>query len=158
MPYVGEFESIARLALALAAGASLGWERESRHKPAGLRTHMLVSLGSATFLLIALRYQDDSAKPGLDALKVVAGIVGGVGFLGGGSIIRARGSVQGITTAATIWVAAALGSASAMGYYVIVIASVALALFTLLLLGALERRYFSANNGPDAAIRNEDDS
>ena len=132
------------LLLATIGGAVIGWEREARDKPAGLRTHMMVSLAAAIFMVSIARYIDDQAgtnRPYLqiDPAKVIAGIVGGVGFLGAGSIIEARGKVYGITTAASIWVSAAIGTASGMRMYAITFTAVMLAMVILLMIGFGER-------------------
>jgi putative Mg2+ transporter-C (MgtC) family protein len=142
------WELLGRLVLALLAGGVLGWEREAQDKPAGLRTHMMVALGAAIFMAVSEDFMEGFAgfegwQP--DPLRVLQGIVGGVGFLGAGSIIQSRGAVQGITTAATIWLAAAVGSAAGLGYYAITVASVFLALVTLILFGILEARLFKKN-------------
>ncbi len=111
-----------RLCLALLVGAIIGIEREIRHKPAGLRTHMLVSFGAALFTLISLATGTD--QPNADALsRVIQGIAAGVGFLGAGEIIRqssqesARTEIHGLTSAAAIWVCAALGIAAGCGWW-----------------------------------------
>lgn len=137
-------EMLARLAVAAFIGGALGWEREWQRKPAGLRTHMLVSLGAAVFMVIALDFAEETntqqTGPRIDPLRAVAGILGGVGFLGAGSIIRSRGTVQGITTAASIWLAAAVGTAAGMGYYVVTATAGGLGLVILLVLGVLETK------------------
>lgn len=111
-----------RLCIALAVGAIIGLERQIRHKPAGLRTHMLVSLGSALFVLIPL--QITTAAEGRDAIsRVVQGIAAGVGFLGAGEIMRESqqqsrlAQIRGLTSAAAIWVCAALGVAAGCGLW-----------------------------------------
>jgi len=113
-------ELIGRLALALFFGALVGWEREMQNKPAGLRTHMLVSLGSAILVLIPIVLeipQNDTNA----FTRVLQGIISGVGFLGAGEIIsdpqpRSQGyRVRGLTTAAATWIAAALGIAAGCG-------------------------------------------
>lgn len=142
-----DMESFLRLLLATLCGAALGWERERKAKPAGLRTHMMVSLGSAMFVLTGLYYteslgQNEPSWFQADLFRIVAGIIGGVGFLGAGSIIESRGDVRGLTTAASIWVAAATGVACGMGYYGLSIMAIALAMVTLVGVGAFERSYF----------------
>ncbi len=134
-------ELILRLSAAAVVGAVLGWEREAQKKPAGLRTHLLVSLGSAAFMIAGyeLHYElvgrDQAA--GADLLKVLAGIAGGVGFLGAGSIIQNRSNVSGLTTAATTWLAAAIGIACGLGYYRLAAITLVLALVALFFLGLL---------------------
>lgn len=139
-------ELVARLSLASLAGMILGWERESRDKPAGLRTHMMVSLGAAVFVIMGLQVAqtpvEAQSKVQYDVLRVVQGIIGGVGFLGAGAIIYARGAVQGITTAASIWLTAGIGIACGMGCYVIATTAAVMGLIVLLLVGFLEYRFF----------------
>ncbi len=140
-------ESIWRLLMAAVVGAVLGWNRERSGKPAGLRTHMLVSLGAATFMVAGVDYIAElgpSEKDWLrmDPLRIVYGIIGGVGFLGAGSIIESRGSVRGLTTAATIWVSAAAGTACGLGLYGVAGTSVLLAVLVLSFVGVIERTFF----------------
>lgn len=110
-----------RLCLSLVLGAIIGLDRELRHKPAGLRTHMLVSFGSALFVLIPLQLVAADSQNELS--RVIQGIVSGVGFLGAGVILRESQQelrlvdVHGLTTAAAIWVAAALGIAAGCGLW-----------------------------------------
>ncbi len=151
-------ESFLRLALALAFAAIVGWERESRGRPAGLRTHLLVALGAAGFTLVGLEIAQLDAGEGeeltIDPLRVVAGIVGGVGFLGAGAIIQARGEIYGLTTAAGLWVVAAVGVAAGAGLYEIAGAMSVLALVTLAIVRPLEKRIFSstkADNPPSSS-------
>jgi putative Mg2+ transporter-C (MgtC) family protein len=144
MAEIGDGETVLRVLAAVAAGGCLGWERESSHKPAGLRTHVLVTLGAAATVLAALKLHHQLIVAGelgsTDLMKAIAGIVGGVGFLGAGSIIRDRGGVRGLTTAATIWISAAIGVACGLGYYTLAATCVFVALATLVLLGLLERQ------------------
>ena len=114
-----------RLFIASVAGGLVGLEREVVHKPAGVRTHMLVSLGSALFVLIAI----ESIPSGID--KIIAGIATGIGFLGAGTIFKAKTEVHGLTTAASVWAVAAVGLAAGLGYYFITIISVVLVLVVL---------------------------
>lgn len=111
-------EFITRLSLALFLGAAIGFEREWRQKSAGLRTNTLVSMGSAAFTLIsfALTSQDDGVYRG-DATRIIGQIVTGIGFLGGGVILRDGLNVQGLNTAATIWCSAAVGSLAGVGLF-----------------------------------------
>ncbi len=130
-----------RLGLALLLGAGIGIDRQIRHKPAGLRTMMLVCLGAAAFALIAQMYLSpggETMKPA-DASRVIQGIVGGIGFLGVGVIIHNGTHTAGITTAATIWVTAAVGVAIGSGLYGLGVAAGVVAILTLTLVGLLER-------------------
>ena len=121
-------EALLRLALAGVLGGLIGLERELREREAGLRTHLLVSLGAALFT-IAGAYGFGSAR--VDPTRVAAQIVTGIGFLGAGAIIRQGFSVRGLTTAATLWVVAAVGLASGAGYYSGAVITTALVLIAL---------------------------
>lgn len=150
----GWLETVFRLFLAIAAGAVLGWERERQQKPAGLRTHMMVALGSAAFMLVTLeftaQFASDSSVVRIDPTRALAGIIGGVGFLGAGTIIEARGHVRGITTAASIWVAAAIGVACGMGLYQIAFTTVLLAILVLTVIGCFEYKAFDGKGDSDS--------
>lgn len=119
MPPV-DIEMIARLLLAVVLGILVGTEREMVHKPAGLRTHALVSLGACLFTVVSIDYFD------VDPARIAAGIVTGIGFIGAGSIIAEKGHVHGVTTAASLWCVAAIGLAVGVGAYVLAIVSSAL--------------------------------
>ncbi len=95
-------------------GAIIGFEREVHDKPAGLRTHTLVAAGAALFTVLSL-----VAFPGADPARVAANIVVGIGFIGAGTILQRGGGVQGITTAASLWLSAAVGTAAGAGFYVL---------------------------------------
>ena len=126
---------ITRLGLALILGAAIGFERQWRQKSAGLRTNTLVCMGAAAFTLIsfALTSQEDGIYKG-DATRIIGQIVTGIGFLGGGVILRDGLNVQGLNTAATIWCSAAVGSLAGVGLYIeAVIVSVAVMLTHLVL-------------------------
>ena len=111
-----ELEMVLRLIMATAMGAIIGYQRERAAKPAGLRTHILISVGAALFTIASLY----GFGIGADPARVAAGIVAGVGFLGAGAIIRRdEGLVAGLTTAATIWVVAAIGLAAGAGLYLV---------------------------------------
>jgi putative Mg2+ transporter-C (MgtC) family protein len=126
---------VIRLAASIAVGGLIGLERELEHKPAGLRTIILVCLGSTIFMLIGFELGLVSSELG----RIVAGVVTGVGFLGAGAIIRARGEVYGLTTAATIWLASGLGLAIGAGYYILAIIASVFVLLVLRILGIIER-------------------
>jgi putative Mg2+ transporter-C (MgtC) family protein len=122
VPSLSWGEVLARLALAAVLGAAIGFERELREREAGLRTHLLVCLGSALFTIVsAYGFHEFLTSGGTvvrtDPTRIAAQIVTGIGFLGAGAIIRQGISVRGLTTAATLWVAAAIGMAAGAGYY-----------------------------------------
>ncbi|HEY5799433.1 MAG TPA: MgtC/SapB family protein [Burkholderiaceae bacterium] len=120
-----------RLLMAILLGAVLGYEREASGASAGLRTHMLVSLGSALFVLVPL--QAGMAIP--DVSRVLQGIISGIGFLGAGAIIKLRDEqeIKGLTTAAGIWLTAAVGVAAGMGFEGTAVVSTVFALLIFLL-------------------------
>ncbi len=110
-------DMVLRLLLAAALGAGIGYQRERANKPAGLRTHILISLGSALFTVVSIF----GFGVGVDPSRVAAGVVTGIGFIGAGVILRGvRGEhVVGLTTAASIWAVAAIGMAAGVGMYLI---------------------------------------
>lgn len=121
-----------RLALAVGAGMAIGMEREWREKAAGFRTLTLVSAGAAIIVMLA------QYVPGPEQARLGAGIITGIGFLGAGTILRERGTVLGLTTAACVWISAALGMAAGYGAYALTIVGTLVALVVLLLFPALE--------------------
>lgn len=144
-------EMLARLVLATIMGAVVGWEREAQNKAAGLRTHMMVALGAATFTLATLQLfllveGEPSARS--DPVRIIEGIVGGIGFLGAGQIIQGRGSVQGVTTAAGIWVVGGVGIACGIGHYVLASMTVGLAFLVLTLARILEEKAKTSEGKP----------
>ena len=118
-------EVIFRLILAAIFGGFVGFEREVVHRPAGLRTHMLVSMGSALFVIITVQ------QIPIEVARIIAGVATGIGFLGAGTIFKSKSDVQGLTTAASIWVVSAVGMAIGLGYYVMTISAVLLILLIL---------------------------
>jgi len=123
-----------RMAVALLLGAAIGWDRERHEAEAGLRTHMLVALGAALFVLVPAE-----AGMGSDGVsRVVQGIVSGIGFLGAGAVLKRadQGNIQGLTTAASIWATAAVGIAAGLGREA---TAVLATVFVLLVLGAMRR-------------------
>ena len=134
MIVISELELILRLVLAVVLGGVIGYNRSRHNKPAGLRTMALISLGSAAFTLIGIEAviqlselqngaksltSGVSSSINLDTSRIIAGIVGGVGFLGAGSIIQSRGRVQGMTSAASIWVTSTIGVSVGLGLYLL---------------------------------------
>jgi putative Mg2+ transporter-C (MgtC) family protein len=133
-------EIVLRLLAGAIAGGVLGWEREVHEKSAGLRTHMMVSLGAATILVIGQQMisTTEGSKFRLDPQRLLEAVVGGVGFLGAGAIIQSRGSVRGLTTAASVWLSAAVGIACGAGYFVIATISTVLGVGILMLVQVLQ--------------------
>ena len=135
-PTLSDLELTQRLITAAFLGAILGLEREWKNKDAGLRTNILITIGSALFTLMSIELTD--GKTG-DTSRVAAQIVTGIGFLGAGAIMRTNGGIHGLTTAATIWVNAAIGIAVGGGEYHLAFIATAVTLGVLLLLPPLER-------------------
>src|SRR5690348_4493521 len=136
-----------RLLLAAGLGAAIGIEREIRRKPAGLRTNILIALGAALFTVISLEF----AHTGGSSDRIAAQLVTGIGFLGGGAILRSGTSVHGMTTAATIWVNAAIGMAAGAGQFAMASLATLVTLVVLALLGPLEA-YFERRAGIEPAV------
>ena len=136
-----------RLVLAFLVGAVIGTERKIRHKPAGLRTHALVGLGAALFTIISVYgFLEFSGPPyfrtNMDPARIAAQIVVGVGFIGGGLIFREDNKVSGLTTAASIWLTAGLGTGIGAGMYFTVLIATVLAFIALRLNRILKRLGF----------------
>jgi putative Mg2+ transporter-C (MgtC) family protein len=155
LPTLGWDEALLRLVLAAALGAAVGFERELREREAGLRTHLLVALGSALFTIVSAYGFHSFLSSGAsvvraDPTRIAAQIVTGIGFLGAGAIIRQGFSVRGLTTAATLWVVAAIGLAAGAGYYsgaLITTAIVLLALWPLRILAYQLLKRFRPEDG-----------
>lgn len=133
----------ARLALAALLGAIIGFEREWRHHPAGLRTHILVSLAAACFTIIGIeivhsaQFEQEGSR--LDPLRLIEAVTAGVAFLAAGTIIFARGRVKGLTTGAGLWLAGAIGLAAGLGFWQIAGFATLLAVLILGLMHPLEK-------------------
>ena len=122
VPTLDGWDALLRLAVACGLGAAIGFEREIRDREAGISTHLLVSLGSALFTIVSAYGFHEFLTSGdnivrTDPTRIAAQIVTGIGFLGAGAIIREGLSIRGLTTAATLWVVAAIGMACGAGYY-----------------------------------------
>jgi putative Mg2+ transporter-C (MgtC) family protein len=154
----GNEETALRLGAALVVGSILGLNRELHGKPAGLRTHALVSLGAAVAAIVVLRAPDGTLSTDHNAMsRVVQGILTGVGFLGAGVILHdPNGHISGITTAATIWICAVLGLVCGLGQWVVLGISIALTTITLLFGRALERLaeklFHKRSTSPDRSV------
>jgi len=132
------WQMIVRLTLAAFLGGLIGLEREIKHKPAGLRTNMFICFGAALFTILSERL---AMTYGGDHTRIAAQIIPGIGFIGAGSIIQARGSVVGLTTAATLFVVASIGMAAGGGLYLVAMFSTLVILLALWLLGWFEGRF-----------------
>ena len=124
-----------RLALAAGLGGAIGLEREYHRKPAGLRTNMLIALGSALFSVLSIEVGSSAGSPD----RIAAQVITGIGFLGAGAIMRTGGDVHGLTTAATIWVNAAIGMAAGVGAFGVATGAAATTLVVLVVLPFIER-------------------
>ena len=151
MPFFSEI--FIRILVAAALGAAIGFERQRSHKSAGLRTNALVGMGAALLTIISLSF--DSA--GADPSRIISNIIVGIGFIGGGVIIREEGKVSGITTAATLWVVAAIGIAVGMGFYREAVFSVAVVYFILTVLWLIERKVSQKILYPSLRENNHDE-
>ena len=137
-------ETVARLALAAVMGSVIGWERQRKEGAAGLRTHMMVCLGSALVMIVsAFGFEDILGRPDvvLDPSRIAAQVISGIGFLGAGTIVFLRPQViRGLTTAAGLWTVAAIGLAVGGGLYLAAIATTVIALLILAVIKPLEHR------------------
>ena len=136
-------EIVVRLLLSALLGSMIGMEREASNRPAGLRTHILVTSGSALMMQISL-YMSTFSSQG-DPARLAAQVVSGIGFLGAGTIIRNGSTVKGLTTAASLWVSAGIGLAIGSGYYLGAIVTTLIVYLTLRRLASMERRFFAGN-------------
>jgi putative Mg2+ transporter-C (MgtC) family protein len=148
IPSLSWWEALLRIVVAAALGGAVGLERELRDREAGFRTHMLVSIGSALFTIVsAYAFRDFLVQGGAvvraDPTRIAAQIVTGIGFLGAGAIIRQGLTIRGLTTAATLWVTAAIGMAVGAGYYGGAVITTAVVLISLWPLRILAHRMTS---------------
>lgn len=128
----------AKLMVAILVGGGIGLERELKGKPAGLRTNVLICIGSALLMDLSMRIAADHAG---DPGRIAAQVVTGIGFLGAGTILHTRGTISGLTTAATIWVVAALGLTVGAGFFIEALGAAATVIVVLIGLGWAERRF-----------------
>jgi putative Mg2+ transporter-C (MgtC) family protein len=147
---LSNLEILERVVISIVAGAIIGAEREWQSKPAGIRTYALVCEGSALFMIAGLLLNAEISKAGgiSDPSRIASTVVQGVGFIAGGVIFTQRARVQGITTAAGIWVTAAIGLAIGAGFYTAAIIGVLATLFTLLPLNWVERGVSKSDRTP----------
>ena len=128
---------ISAILLAVCCGVAIGLERQLKHKPAGLRTNVLICLGAAVFTIISERMAGDKDS----ITRIAAQIVTGVGFLGAGAVIQDRGGIHGLTTAATIWLVASVGMACGAKLYALAVISTLIAIIILVGLRRLEKHF-----------------
>ncbi len=152
---MSDWDVLIRLFVASALGGVVGIERELRDQPAGFRTHMLVALGACLFTLVgAFGFQDLTggqpiAAVNADVTRVASQVVVGIGFLGGGTILRHGATVRGLTTAASLWVTAAIGLAVGMGFYIGATATALLAVVALAVLKPVGKRFTRGRQDDD---------
>ena len=131
---------LVRLGLAVVLGGAIGWEREASGKPAGLRTNILICVGATLLTDLSIHFGAFAVGRGVaDPARIAAQIVTGIGFLGAGTIIQARGTVTGLTTAATLWVVAGIGMAVGSDSYLEAVGATLLVLVVLILLTPMEQ-------------------
>jgi putative Mg2+ transporter-C (MgtC) family protein len=144
-----ELEIALRLTLASLFGAVIGFERELRDRPAGLRTHMLTAMAAAVFTILtfeifhSMRAIDNALS--LDPIRVIEAVTAGVAFLAAGTIIQSKGKVQGLTTGAGMWLAGAIGVACGAGFYRLAFIAVVLAVLIMVVLRSVEKRLINPN-------------
>ena len=141
-PQISEIDIIIRLSLGFLAGMLIGLERASRHQVAGLRTHVLISVGATLLMLLSIWLPRHFGVVGGDPGRIAAQVVSGIGFLGAGAIIRLGNNIKGLTTAASLWLVAAVGLTIGAGMYLAALCAEALSLITLILLDRLEKHMF----------------
>jgi len=140
---IGQMDVMMRLTLSVVLGGLVGFERQMHKRGAGLRTHILVSMGSCLIMLTSLYVFDIySSKVAMDPTRIAAGVITGIGFLGAGAILRDTEGVKGLTTAASLWVVAGVGLAVGCGFYTGAMFTTALALVTLFFLRYAETAIF----------------
>lgn len=136
-------EASVRIALSFGLGSLIGIQRELDHQPAGLRTHLLVTLGSTLFTLVSAFAFEGDDLPNADPSRIAAQIVSGIGFLGGGAILKEGRGIHGLTTAATLWVCAGIGMACALFFWYVAILITVVVLFVLEIVSRVEKYYWS---------------
>jgi putative Mg2+ transporter-C (MgtC) family protein len=144
-PYITELDIVIRLGLSFLAGAMVGIERSSRRQVAGLRTHILICVGATLLMLLSIWLpQEFTGMKNGDPGRIAAQVVSGIGFLGAGAIIRLGNNIRGLTTAASLWLIAAVGLALGAGMFLAAGMAEFISLITLFLLERLEKRFFPA--------------
>jgi len=149
---ITEIDIVIRLFLAFLGGGIIGFERSYRRQVAGLRTHILIALGAASLMLLSIWIPQTFSERG-DPGRIAAQVVSGIGFLGAGAIIRLGSNIRGLTTAASLWLTAAIGLTLGAGMFVTALTAEILALFTLVVLHKIENKLF-----PDDWVKKEKDN
>lgn len=139
---IGEFDIVIRLIVSFFMGGLVGYERQSRNKSAGLRTHILVCLGSSLIMILSVNiYASVQGLTNADPARLAAQVISGIGFLGAGTIMKEGATVRGLTTAASLWVVSAIGLAIGFGYFFSAIVCTIMVVFALTLLPRCERLF-----------------
>lgn len=143
-----------KLCIAVLCGGAIGFERQIAGKPAGLRTNILICLGSALVMDVSMRL---GASFGADRIgdpgRIAAQVVTGIGFIGAGTIMQSRGNITGLTSAATLWVVAMIGLAAGGGFYIEALGSTAMVMVVLMGLGRLEHKLLRTHRSISATVR-----
>ena len=140
-----EWEMAIRLLMSCILGGLIGYEREAHRKTAGLRTHILVSIGSCLIMILSIKiYESVQGFTNADPTRLAAQVVSGIGFLGAGSIIKDGPSVKGLTTAASLWVVSGVGLAVGSGYYMGALMTTGLVFLTLTILSRFENKEYKS--------------
>jgi len=137
---LSDLELIIRLLVSVLLSGIIGFERERSHKPAGLRTHIFVCMGACLFTMASFYLLPTDIIGSFDATRIAAGVVAGISFIGAGSIIALRGDVKGLTTAASLWVTAAIGLIVGLGNYILPIITTIIA-YVILRLDRVEKKW-----------------
>jgi len=155
---ISYWEIALRLLMAVLFGGLVGFERESHNRPAGFRTHILVCVGATLIMMLSAYGFTEMAGEGylVDPSRIAAQVVTGIGFLGAGTILRHRGSIRGLTTAASIWVVSGIGLAVGIGYYAGAAMATFVVLISLLYLGRIEKAILSQRRVKNLQIRAKD--
>lgn len=140
-------EIVLRLILSAILGGAIGFEREAHNRPAGFRTHILVTIGSTLIMLVSI-----NMGPNADSSRIAAQVVSGIGFLGAGTILRTGNNIEGLTTAASLWVCSAIGLAMGSGFYLGGIVVTVIVLFFLEKVSTFER-FINRENDKTITIR-----
>ncbi len=134
-------EILLKLLLAVALGGLIGLERQTSNKPAGIKTNILICVGAAMMMILSGLILGGNEERGTDLTRIAAGVITGIGFIGAGTIIQARGIIVGLTTAATIWAVAGLGLVIGTGYYLVAVIFTAIIILTLIIFRYVEEHY-----------------